>query len=127
MRFKVKSTSRLFACQNPLHQGGGRKGLPKSFINRFTQVYMDKLRPVDILHVCTQLFPRLDKDMLQKIIEFTWQVLTHGMHALLSLLVRMYVSWVVCLSPKVTAYVYFSARQSSKNAFSLLVSIHVCT
>ena len=30
--------TRLFACQNPLSQGGGRKGLPKSFLNRFTQV-----------------------------------------------------------------------------------------
>lgn len=30
--------SRIFACQNPLQQGGGRKGLPKSFVNRFTQV-----------------------------------------------------------------------------------------
>ena len=30
--------TRLFACQNPLHQGGGRKGLPRSFLNRFTQV-----------------------------------------------------------------------------------------
>ena len=30
--------TRLFACQNPLNQGGGRKGLPKSFLNRFTQV-----------------------------------------------------------------------------------------
>jgi midasin len=29
---------RVFACQNPLAQGGGRKGLPKSFLNRFTQV-----------------------------------------------------------------------------------------
>ncbi|EED79420.1 predicted protein, partial [Postia placenta Mad-698-R] len=29
---------RIFAAQNPLHQGGGRKGLPKSFINRFTKV-----------------------------------------------------------------------------------------
>ena len=30
--------TRLFACQNPLNQGGGRKGLPRSFLNRFTQV-----------------------------------------------------------------------------------------
>ena len=29
---------RVFGCQNPLQQGGGRKGLPKSFLNRFTQV-----------------------------------------------------------------------------------------
>ena len=39
MTFKVQpDKTRLFACQNPLHQGGGRKGLPKSFLNRFTQV-----------------------------------------------------------------------------------------
>ena len=30
--------TRLFACQNPLNEGGGRKGLPKSFLNRFTKV-----------------------------------------------------------------------------------------
>jgi midasin len=35
--FKVPVESRIFACQNPLQQGGGRKGLPKSFVNRFTQ------------------------------------------------------------------------------------------
>ena len=29
---------KIFACQNPLKQGGGRKGLPQSFLNRFTQV-----------------------------------------------------------------------------------------
>jgi midasin len=29
---------RVFAAQNPLGQGGGRKGLPKSFLNRFTKV-----------------------------------------------------------------------------------------
>lgn len=39
MTFKVqRDRTRLFACQNPLNQGGGRKGLPKSFLNRFTQV-----------------------------------------------------------------------------------------
>ena len=39
MTFKVqRGQTRLFACQNPLNQGGGRKGLPKSFLNRFTQV-----------------------------------------------------------------------------------------
>ena len=30
----------IFACQNPLNQGGGRKGLPRSFLNRFTQVFV---------------------------------------------------------------------------------------
>ena len=32
--------TRIFACQNPLNQGGGRKGLPRSFLNRFTQVFV---------------------------------------------------------------------------------------
>lgn len=36
--FRVPLGTHLFACQNPLHQGGGRKGLPRSFVNRFTQV-----------------------------------------------------------------------------------------
>lgn len=36
--FKCPPTFRLFAAQNPLQQGGGRKGLPKSFLNRFSRV-----------------------------------------------------------------------------------------
>ncbi len=36
--FECPKEFRIFACQNPLHQGGGRKGLPKSFLNRFTKV-----------------------------------------------------------------------------------------
>ena len=36
--FACPSGFRVFGCQNPLQQGGGRKGLPKSFLNRFTQV-----------------------------------------------------------------------------------------
>ena len=50
-RFKV------FAAQNPHHQGGGRKGLPVSFVNRFTTVYADAFTPEDMLLVCTQLYP----------------------------------------------------------------------
>ncbi|KAF2150048.1 P-loop containing nucleoside triphosphate hydrolase protein [Myriangium duriaei CBS 260.36] len=40
---------RLFAAQNPHHQGGGRKGLPASFVNRFTVVYAESLVKEDIL------------------------------------------------------------------------------
>lgn len=32
---------RIFGCQNPLSQGGGRKGLPRSFLNRFARVYVE--------------------------------------------------------------------------------------
>ncbi|XP_076336290.1 midasin isoform X2 [Tachypleus tridentatus] len=31
-------TTRIFGCQNPHRQGGARKGLPRSFLNRFTQL-----------------------------------------------------------------------------------------
>lgn len=39
MSFQVQhEKTKIFGCQNPFTQGGGRKGLPKSFLNRFTQV-----------------------------------------------------------------------------------------
>ena len=41
--FIVPVGTRLFACQNPHNKGGGRKGLPKSFINRFIQVHSFEL------------------------------------------------------------------------------------
>lgn len=44
MSFQVQQKTKIFGCQNPFTQGGGRKGLPKSFLNRFTQV--TALRPV---------------------------------------------------------------------------------
>ncbi|KAJ7733787.1 P-loop containing nucleoside triphosphate hydrolase protein, partial [Mycena maculata] len=50
---------RIFAAQNPLNQGGGRKGLPKSFVNRFTKVYVEELTPNDLLLLCQHLFPAI--------------------------------------------------------------------
>ena len=41
--FKCPSSFHLFAAQNPLQEGGGRKGLARSFLNRFTRVYIDAL------------------------------------------------------------------------------------
>jgi len=61
---------RIFAAQNPLNQGGGRKGLPKSFVNRFTKVYVEELTPADLLLVCQHLFPQLGVDLLQAMISF---------------------------------------------------------
>ncbi|KZF21610.1 midasin [Xylona heveae TC161] len=40
--FKRHPNFTLFAAQNPHHQGGGRKGLPASFVNRFTVVYPEE-------------------------------------------------------------------------------------
>ena len=33
----------IFASQNPIQHGIGRKSLPASFLNRFTKIYMDSL------------------------------------------------------------------------------------
>ena len=62
---------RIFAAQNPLHQGGGRKGLPKSFLNRFTKVYVQELTRDDVLLVCRNLFPSLAENTLAKMITYT--------------------------------------------------------
>ncbi|CAN0159694.1 unnamed protein product, partial [Ectocarpus sp. 13 AM-2016] len=57
--FKCPSTFKVFAAQNPLGQGGGRKGLPRSFLSRFTKVYVDPLSPDDLLYIAVNKFPSL--------------------------------------------------------------------
>jgi midasin len=61
---------RVFATQNPLHQGGGRKGLPKSFVNRFTKVYVEELSSNDLFSVCRNLFSSYDDDLLRGMIAY---------------------------------------------------------
>ncbi|KAF9046525.1 hypothetical protein BJ165DRAFT_1527609 [Panaeolus papilionaceus] len=61
---------RIFAAQNPINQGGGRKGLPKSFVNRFSKVYVDELTAADLHLVCSQLFPSVEKEYITSMIEF---------------------------------------------------------
>jgi midasin len=61
---------RVFAAQNPHHQGGGRKGLPASFVNRFTVVYADVFRPEDLSLICLKLFPNIDTDEVRRLIAF---------------------------------------------------------
>jgi midasin len=58
---------RVFAAQNPHHQGGGRKGLPASFVNRFTVVYADPFTPNDISVICQRLFPDVDHSVIESI------------------------------------------------------------
>ena len=61
---------RVFAAQNPLQQGSGRKGLPKSFLNRFTKVYIEPMTPEDMFLVCEHVFPRLPRETLQSMVLF---------------------------------------------------------
>ena len=57
----------LFAAQNPRHQGGGRKGLPASFVNRFRVVYFDEFTPKDQLMICSRGFPTAPKEIIHNV------------------------------------------------------------
>ena len=59
---------RVFAAQNPLGQGGGRKGLPKSFLNRFVKVYVDALKSEDQLYIIANKFRAIQNDFVQKMV-----------------------------------------------------------
>lgn len=61
---------KVFAAQNPQLQGGGRKGLPKSFVNRFSVVYVDMLTEDDIKLIAHHLYPTLDAELCDKMISF---------------------------------------------------------
>lgn len=72
--FKVQEQTRLFACQNPLKQGGARRGLPISFLNRFTQVYIDTLTKEDLIYIVESQYSTIPRDILHKIVEFNCKV-----------------------------------------------------
>ncbi|CAI4227621.1 unnamed protein product [Auanema sp. JU1783] len=46
---------RFFACQNPRAQGGNRRALPKSFVNRFTNIWVDDLTVEDIVFILKEI------------------------------------------------------------------------
>ncbi|WBW75147.1 midasin, Mdn1 [Schizosaccharomyces osmophilus] len=72
--FKAHPTFRVFAAQNPQNQGGGRKGLPKSFVNRFTVVYVEPLLQSDMLEIASQNYRQVDENMRLHIIEFMFKL-----------------------------------------------------
>lgn len=72
--FKVKQQTKLFACQNPLKQGGARRGLPMSFLNRFTQVYIDVLTKEDLIYIVESQYPSIPKDILHRMVRFNCKV-----------------------------------------------------
>lgn len=59
----------LFAAQNPHHQGGGRKGLPASFVNRFTVVYADSFSNDDLLMICGKLSPNAPREEIELLVK----------------------------------------------------------
>lgn len=75
MSFQVQhEKTKIFGCQNPFRQGGGRKGLPRSFLNRFTQVFVDQLSPSDMQFIANSLFPALGEEVIDKMVTFNNQI-----------------------------------------------------
>ncbi|XP_054990862.1 midasin [Sorex araneus] len=75
MSFQVQhEKTKIFGCQNPFRQGGGRKGLPRSFLNRFTQVFVDPLTVIDMEFIASTLFPAIDKNTVKKMVAFNNQI-----------------------------------------------------
>ncbi|XP_071469317.1 midasin isoform X1 [Marmota flaviventris] len=75
MSFQVQhEKTKIFGCQNPFRQGGGRKGLPRSFLNRFTQVFVDPLTAVDMEFIASTLFPAIDRNIVKKMVAFNNQI-----------------------------------------------------
>lgn len=68
--FRRHPSFKLFAAQNPHHQGGGRKGLPASFVNRFTVVYADVFSPEDLIRICQKSFPDFEAAKITPVVDF---------------------------------------------------------
>ncbi|KAL5111458.1 Midasin [Taenia crassiceps] len=69
--FHVKPrATHLFACQNPVEEGGGRKYLPKSFLNRFTQVHLKPLTSADQIAILTAIFTDIPLSHIEAMVNF---------------------------------------------------------
>ena len=69
-KFKCTEGFRIFGAQNPLQEGGGRKGLPKSFLNRFSRVHVELLERSDLLFIAGMLYPTVSGSLLDNMVEF---------------------------------------------------------
>lgn len=72
--FECPPTFRVFGAQNPMAQGGGRKGLPRSFLNRFTKVHVSALKSSDLRTIVASKYAVLSKDLIDKMVAFNEQV-----------------------------------------------------
>lgn len=68
--FKCHPEFKLFAAQNPHSQGGGRKGLPSSFVNRFIVVYADVFTEQDLMLIAGKRYAEVPAETIQSMIRF---------------------------------------------------------
>ncbi|GFE52883.1 ATPase associated with various cellular activities AAA family protein [Babesia ovis] len=71
---KCHEKFRLFASQNPAIHGGGRKHLPKSFLNRFTKIYYPPLDYEDYCAILSHLYPRLPPTEISRIVSILFDI-----------------------------------------------------
>lgn len=48
--------------------GGGRKGLPSSFLNRFTKIMFDELPKEDIMGIVSDVYKGIEQDLIHKVL-----------------------------------------------------------
>lgn len=65
---------RLFGCQNPFSQGSDRKGLPKSFLNRFTKVYIETMEPTDFKTIINLNAQNITNLNIDKMVQFITEI-----------------------------------------------------
>ncbi len=70
-----RANTRIFATQNPYREGSGRKGLPKSFLNRFVKVFVNEPEKDDISKICLHRFSSLQKEKVTKFVS-TYEILS---------------------------------------------------
>uniref|UniRef100_A0A6P6YJ38 Midasin n=1 Tax=Dermatophagoides pteronyssinus TaxID=6956 RepID=A0A6P6YJ38_DERPT len=63
-----KKQTRIFATQNPYSMDRSRKRLPKSFLNRFTIVYIEDLTDNDYYFILINMFPKISTNIIQRMI-----------------------------------------------------------
>ncbi|KAL8338414.1 hypothetical protein RB601_006393 [Gaeumannomyces tritici] len=68
--FKRHPDFRIFAAQNPHQQGGGRKGLPSSFVNRFILVYADVFTSEDQMAIASKRADGVPRETVGQLIGF---------------------------------------------------------
>jgi midasin (ATPase involved in ribosome maturation) len=66
LRFHRAPSFRVFCAQNPMGEGG-RRGLPKSFLTRFTRVYLDAMTETDMTDICSKRFLQLPTPLVSLI------------------------------------------------------------
>lgn len=65
---RAHSSFRLFGAQNPASEGGGRRGLPKSFLNRFIKVWIEPPDGRDVSTILSSSHPAIAHDTIYKIV-----------------------------------------------------------